>query len=210
MSVSTMADQVEALLAGPRPLPIVQAGRPVLRQVATPYDGQLSDLLLAELIEAMRDTMHAAPGVGLAAPQVGLGLALAVLEDDWGDEPDPDDPREHATVPFRVIINPHYEPVGTERVAFYEGCLSVKGYAAVTPRWRSVRLTGHDETGAALDEVLTGWPARIVQHETDHLRGRLYLDGAELRSLLSPEEAARYAVDPTPARAAAELGFALP
>lgn len=208
---AALADQVEILLSGPRPLPIVQAGHPALRRVATPLDGQLSPALLAELIEAMRVTMHAAPGVGLAAPQVGLSLALAVMQDQWDDdEVDPTDPREHGDVPFRVLVNPRYEPVGTTRVSFYEGCLSVAGYLAVTPRWRSVRLTGSDETGAPLDEVLTGWPARIVQHETDHLGGRLYLDGAELRSLLAPGQAGRYASDPSPERAAAELGFDLP
>jgi peptide deformylase len=79
----------------------------------------------------------------------------------------------------------------------------------VTPRWRTVRLTGSDETGAPIDEVFTGWAARIVQHETDHLAGRLYIDGAELRSLTGPREAHRWDMDPGPARAAAELGFDL-
>ncbi len=205
----TFADQVRALLDGPRPLPVVQTGDPVLRRVTTPYTGQLDDALLAELIAAMRETMLAAPGVGLAGPQVGLSLALAVIEDQW-PAGDLAEVRQRTPVPFRVLVNPRYEPVGDRRVAFFEGCLSVAGYQAVTPRWRSVRLTGQDETGAALDEVLTGWPARIVQHETDHLAGRLYLDGAELRSLLGPEQAGRYLADPTPERAAAELGFPLP
>ncbi|MDO8105691.1 peptide deformylase [Isoptericola sp. b441] len=205
----TLADQVGELLAGPRPLPIVQAGHPVLRRVAEPWTGQLPGPLLGELIEAMRETMHAAPGVGLAAPQVGLSLALAVLEDTWVAGAIAE-ARERTALPFRVLVNPRYEPVGERRVAFFEGCLSVAGYQAVTPRWHAVRLTGQDETGAALDEVLTGWPARIVQHETDHLNGRLYLDGAELRSLVAPSEATRYLGDPTPARAATELGFPLP
>ena len=82
------------LRSGPRVLPIVQAGDPVLRRVAEPYDGQLSDELFAELVEAMRLTMHDAPGVGLAAPQIGLSLALAVAED--AGEPDEEDPRERA------------------------------------------------------------------------------------------------------------------
>src|SRR5690606_37959068 len=105
--------------------------------------------------------------------------------------------------------NPRYEPVDDEQVAFYEGCLSVEGWQAVTPRSRRVRLTGADQHGARLDEVLTGWPARIVQHETDHLDGVLYVDRAEMRSLVAPEHALRYA-DPTPERAALELGFRLP
>lgn len=205
----TVVDQVRALLDGPRPLPVVQTGDPVLRRGTTPYAGELGDALLAELLGAMRETMHAAPGVGLAAPQVGLPLALAVVEDQW-PAGDLAAARERTPVPFRVLVNPRYEPVGDRRVAFFEGCLSVAGYQAVTPRWHTVRLTGQDETGAPLDEVLSGWPARIVQHETDHLAGRLYLDGAELRSLLGPEQAGRYVGDPTPERAAAELGFPLP
>ncbi len=209
VSQPTLVDQVDALLAGPVPFPITQVGNPVLRQVAQPYDGQLGDTRLAALIEAMRTTMLAAPGVGLAAPQIGLSLALAVMEDTWPSTA-ASEVRERTTVPFRVLINPRYQPIGTERVAFYEGCLSVDGYQAVTPRWRSVHLTGIDETGQVLDEVLSGWAARIVQHESDHLAGRLYLDGAELRSLLGPAEAARFAADITPERAARELGFDLP
>lgn len=211
-----LLEAVEALLAGAGPgglLPIVQAGHPVLRRHAAP----LGDLrvarrggrrLIDELVEAMRVTMHAAPGVGLAAPQVGLPLALAVIEDPGAVDPEVARVRERPAVPFRVLAEPTYEPVGDDRVTFYEGCLSVSGWQAATPRWRTVRLRATDLAGGHVDEVLTGWPARIVQHETDHLHGRLYLDGAELRSLVSPQEAGRYAADLTPARAAAELGFA--
>jgi peptide deformylase len=179
--------QVGRLLRqGPRVLPIVQAGDPVLRRVAEPYDGQLSDELFAELVEAMRLTMHDAPGVGLAAPQVGLGLALAVAQDDGADDGDDDeggDPRERTVLPFRVLVNPRYEVVGDRRVPFYEGCLSVDGYQAVVARPHRVRLHWADETGRAQVEELSGWPARIVQHETDHLGGTLYLDHADLRTL---------------------------
>lgn len=208
--MSTAAVEVARLLDGPRPLPVVQAGHPVLRAVAAPYDGQLGDALLTRLLGAMRETMHAAPGVGLAAPQVGVGLAIAVVEDQWPAEEQLARVRGRTPVPFRVLVNPEYHPAGTDRVAFFEGCLSVRGWQAVTSRWRSVHLTGADETGAPLDEVLEGWPARIVQHETDHLAGRLYVDVAEMRSLVSPEEQARWTADLTPERAARELGFDLP
>ncbi|NTW42486.1 MAG: peptide deformylase, partial [Cellulomonadaceae bacterium] len=123
--MSALRDQVAGLLATGGPLPIVQAGHPVLRAVATPYDGQLDDDLLLGLVEAMRVTMHAAPGVGLAAPQVGLGLAIAVVEDTWPVQDEAASARERTPVPFRVLVNPRYAPVGAERVAFYEGCLSV-------------------------------------------------------------------------------------
>lgn len=204
-----LAALVEAVLAGPRPLPIVQAGHPVLRGRAAGVEDLLGTRLLDDLVEAMRETMHAAPGVGLAAPQVGLPLALAVVEDQWPVDPDVAAVRERTPVGFRVLVAPTYEPAGDERVTFYEGCLSVAGWQAATPRWRSVRLRARDLRGAGVEAVLTGWPARIVQHETDHLHGRLYLDGARLRSLVSPPEAARYGSDLTPARAAAELGFTL-
>lgn len=202
-----LADQVALLLDGPRPLPIVQAGHPVLRRPATRYTGQLDDGLLIELIDAMRTTMLEAPGVGLAAPQVGLSLAVAVLGDPGGIDEETAEVRERQPVPFRVIINPEYIPIGEEKVAFYEGCLSVRGWQAVTPRWRAVRLTAQDENGHPVDQVLRGWPARIVQHETDHLAGRLYIDLAELRSLTGDEYAALWAAEAVPARAARELGF---
>lgn len=231
--VPALADAVDELLdvafdraEAPGVLPIVQAGDPVLRTPAAPYDGQLGDVL-PRLLEAMRRTMRAAPGVGLAAPQIGIGLALAVCEDAGM----PGDERERTPMPYRVLVNPRYVAVdredggsgavehdggsepgtGAPRVAFFEGCLSVAGWQAVVARPRRVRLTGQDETGAPLDEVLTGWPARIVQHETDHLRGELYLDHAEPRSLTSNDNLARFwATSPDPARAAQALRFPLP
>lgn len=206
----SVAEQVEELLSHDLPLPIVQAGDPVLRQRAVEFDGQLDDDLLRRLIEAMQVTMYEAPGVGLAAPQIGLGLQIAVLEDRVGDDADVEDPRERGDLPFRVIINPRYEPIEDDRVvAFYEGCLSVEGYQAVVVRPRSVRLTGFDETGSALDEVVSGWPARIVQHETDHLFGTLYLDRAEIRSLSTPEHVVNHWWHDVPVPASEKLGFPL-
>ena len=112
-----------------------------------------------------------------------IGRALAVIEDPTSGDAASDATRERVPVPFRVLVNPSYQAVGSARSAFAEGCLSVPGYAAVVARLRTVRLVGYDETGAALDETLVGWPARIVQHETDHLAGTLYLDTADLRTL---------------------------
>ncbi|RPE46112.1 peptide deformylase [Streptomyces sp. Ag109_O5-1] len=202
-------ERVEELLAADGPLPIVAAGDPVLRRGTEPYDGQLGPELLARFIEALRITMHAAPGVGLAAPQVGVPLRIAVIEDP---APVPEEvavARGRVPQPFRVLVNPAYEPVGPARAAFFEGCLSVPGWQAVVARHAEVRLRGQDEHGHAVDELFTGWPARIVQHETDHLDGMLYLDRAELRSLSSNEAMARRWTEPTPATAAAELGFEL-
>ncbi|MER6129762.1 peptide deformylase [Streptomyces sp. NPDC001795] len=205
-----IAERVEELLAAGGPLPIVAAGDPVLRQGTEPFDGQLEPALLARFIEALRETMHAAPGVGLAAPQVGVALRIAVIEDP---APVPEDvrvARGRVPQPFRVLVNPSYEAVGAERAAFFEGCLSVPGWQAVVARHARVRLRALDEHGATVDEEFTGWPARIVQHETDHLDGMLYLDRSELRSLSSNEAVAARWAQPTPERAARSLGFRLP
>lgn len=201
---------MEELLAGGGPLPIVAAGDPVLRRPAEPYDGQWAPALFARFVAALRLTMRAAPGVGLAAPQVGVPVRIAVVEDP---APVPEEvrvARGRVPLPFRVLVNPSYEPVGAERAAFFEGCLSVPGWQAVVARPARVRLTGQDEHGRALDEVVAGWPARIVQHETDHLGGTLYLDRAEPRSLSSSAAMAERWNAPTPRDAARELGFELP
>jgi peptide deformylase len=190
--------------------PIVQAGHPALRAVATPYDGQLTDEELTALLAVMHRTMRAAPGVGLAAPQLGLPVALAVLEDPGSISEEHAEARERRPLPYRVLVNPSYTPVGDERVGFYEGCLSVVGYQAVVARARTVHLTATDQHGAAVDQTVSGWSARIVQHETDHLAGTLYLDRAELRSLAATDEfGARWGAEPVPTSAARALGFAL-
>lgn len=211
-------------------LPIVAAGEPVLRQHSEKYSGQLTEKTLGKLIEAMRVTMLDAPGVGLAAPQVGIPLAFAVVEDHVRDDDDDDgesggfdsddasddtddddyaDPRELAEFPFHVIINPHYEPAGAETRSFYEGCLSVPGFQAVRKRWLDITATWQDETGAKHSERLHGWPARIFQHETDHLSGELYLDKAEIRSLSTDDNLGEYWWEPVPSAAAEALGFEL-
>ena len=207
---ASLAEQVEELLAVDGPLPIVAAGEPVLRRGTERFEGQLDSALLARFVEALRVTMHAAPGVGLAAPQVGVGLRIAVIEDP---APVPDEirlARGRVPLPFRVLVNPSYEPVGAARAGFFEGCLSVPGWQAVVARPTEVRLTCEDEHGRAVDEVFSGWPARIVQHETDHLDGTLYLDRAELRSLSSGRAMAERWAQPTPEAAAESLGFELP
>jgi len=202
-------------------LPIVQLGHPVLRRAAVPYTGQLGDALPL-LLEVMRTTMVAAPGVGLAAPQIGLGLRIAVLHDPGfpaGYEAAATE-RERAPLPHRTIVNPRYVGVptpgpvrddgsrpGVERRSFAEGCLSFGGYQGVVARFRSVRLVAQDEQGAEVDEVLTGWSARIVQHETDHLDGVVYVDRVETRSLMTNDNAARLWGGVPTTQAAELLGF---
>jgi peptide deformylase len=206
VSVS-LTDKVEMLLSQPVPLPIVAAGDPVLRRRAEPYDGSLPPDLFSALLTAMRETMLAAPGVGLAAPQIGLGVQLAVLEDSAALPAETARVRDRSPLPFRVLVNPTYTAVGDGVAAFYEGCLSVPGYQAVVERPSSIRLRAEDETGAAIDEIVSGWAARIVAHETDHLAGMLYLDKAFTRSLTNNENYLGRWATPTPLAARAELGF---
>ncbi|MDQ0687950.1 peptide deformylase [Streptomyces achromogenes] len=208
--LAPLAERIEELLAPGGPLPLVLAGDPVLRVGTARYEGQLDPALLARFVEALRRTMHAAPGVGLAAPQVGVELRIAVVEDPATVPEEVRQARGRVPQPFRVLVNPSYEPVGSARAAFFEGCLSVPGYQAVVARHAEVRLTGEDEHGRPLDEVLGGWPARIVQHETDHLDGMLYLDRAEPRSLAADPNVLRRWAQPTPAEAARALDFELP
>lgn len=189
-------------------LPIVQLGEPVLRQETLQYNGQLSQKTLVKLIELMHKTMLAAPGVGLAGPQIGLGLAIAVLEDHVRD--DEDDPRGIAELPFRTIINPSYEPIGDETASFYEGCLSFDGYQAVRKRYLHIKAKWTDEVGNEHEEEMHNWPARIFQHETDHLSGEVYIDKAQTRSLTTYDNLEDYwAFEAVPTEASKELGFEL-
>jgi peptide deformylase len=196
-------------------LPIIQCGDPVLRRAAEPVDpADLHTPELRRLIAQMRVTMEAAPGVGLAAPQVGVSLQLAVLQDSperWGHLNEEElAARERNALPFTVLVNPAVTPVDGDGLAgFYEGCLSVPGLAALVARHRAVRVKALDEHGEPVDRVYSGWPARIVQHEADHLGGRLYLDRAESRSLTTAENYARLWAGRPPADAAAALGFTL-
>lgn len=196
----------EILTAGVLP-PIVQAGHPILRHVAAPFDGQLNGAELGQLIDLMHSVMHKAPGVGLAAPQLGIPLQLAVLEDQFEVDPVVAAARGREPLPFFAVLNPSYQSLGTSTVAFYEGCLSVHGLQAAVTRPESVRLDFLAPDGTGQQRDFTGWQARIVQHETDHLHGILYLDKAELRSLSdNAEYSARWA-QPDISLARQELGF---
>jgi peptide deformylase len=203
-------------LSDPDLLPIVDCGDPILRSVAEPVDpDDLGGPELELLVARMRATMEAAPGVGLAAPQVGVGLQIAVLQDGperWGElHEDQRVTRERKALPFTVWVNPVLDPVDDEDlVAFYEGCLSVPGLTGVVARYRTVRVRALDQYGEPLDQVLSGWPARIAQHEVDHLHGRLYLDRVEIRSLSTTDNYADRWAGGSVAGAAHALGFALP
>jgi peptide deformylase len=174
------------------PLEIVQAGDPVLRQLARPLGADEIDTpQLHQTIAEMLATLRLAPGVGLAAPQVGLNLQLAIIEDREQYHTTWTGPqlraRERVTVPFHVLINPQLESDGDATVEFYEGCLSVPGYAASVPRHRHVRVRYLDQHGEPQHVTAQGWYARILQHEIDHLHGALYIDRMKPRTFMTLE-----------------------
>ena len=168
-------------------LDIVQVGEPVLRQpgrTLTPAEIKGSEV--QRLIELMRETMRHAPGVGLAAPQIGLALQLAVIEDTAESAA-----TERSPVPFHVIANPRLQ-LGPEIVEFYEGCLSVDGFQAIVPRARTVRVEALNHAGEPVVIDAAGWYARILQHEIDHLNGTLYIDRMRSRTISTARNFSRY------------------
>jgi peptide deformylase len=178
-------------------LKILQAGEEVLRQPARPLSPrEIVGRPVQDLIESMRDTMRDAPGVGLAAPQIGLPLQLIVIE----DRPEYIEkiPLEHASererlpVPFHVMINPKLTVEGEETMEFFEGCLSVTGFTAIVPRARRVRVECLNEKAERIVIQAGGWYARILQHEIDHLRGVLYIDLMRSRSFSTADNHSRY------------------
>ena len=178
-------------------LELVQAGDPVLRQVARPLTSQeVVSAAIRELIESMREIMRKAPGVGLAAPQIGQSLQLAVIEDRPEYTKDASrellKEKERKPVAFHVIINPRLKLLDEASVEFFEGCLSVTGMMAVVPRSRKVRVECLDEKARLRVIEASGWYARILQHEIDHLNGTLYIDRMETRTFSTVENYNRY------------------
>ena len=163
-SAARMSETVQEILSAGILPPIVQAGHPVLRHVAAPYDGQLTDADLGHLIDLMRSVMHKAPGVGLAAPQLGIPLQIAVLEDQFDVDPDVAAVRGREPLPFFAMLNPSYRPLDARSAAFYEGCLSIGGLQAAVV---------HDQNG-----VDGGKGARPMRdHDRDATAGADAEDG---------------------------------
>lgn len=170
-------------------LKIVQAGHPVLRERArelTPDEIRSAET--RQLIELMRETMRDAPGVGLAAPQVGVPLRIAVIEDSAEVDDEVRTARERVPVPFHVIVNPVLRLLPGDDVTFTEGCLSVRGYVARVARARCVHVECLDEHGTPRVIDASGWYARILQHEIDHLDGTLYVDRMDTRTFADTRE----------------------
>ncbi|CAI8890528.1 peptide deformylase [Methylococcus capsulatus] len=178
-------------------LKIVQAGEPLLRQRARPLSPEeIRSAAVQALIGHMRETMRDAPGVGLAAPQIGQGLQLAVIEDraDYhrGLSAEELAARGREPVPFHVIVNPEIVARSEETDVFHEGCLSLAGFSARVERARWVRVSCLDHRGEPQTIEASGWYARILQHEIDHLHGRLYIDRMDPRSFTTQPNHVRY------------------
>jgi peptide deformylase len=148
---------------------ILKMGDARLLRVAQPVAAFDTDALHL-LITDLRDTMRAADGAGLAAPQIGVDLQVVIFGSDERNARYPDAP----LVPRTVLINPVITPIGDEEEEGWEGCLSVPGLRAVVPRFRHIRYSGFDQYGDPVQRTVEGFHARVVQHECDHLIGKLY------------------------------------
>ena len=147
---------------------ILKMGHPTLLEVAKPVE-KFNTPELDSIIEDMIDTMKENDGAGLAAPQIGLGMQLVIFGFDSNERyPEADQ------VPFTVLINPVITPIGDEEEDGWEGCLSVPGLMGVVPRFKKIRYQGKDQHGNDIDREVDGFHARVVQHECDHLIGKLY------------------------------------
>ncbi|WP_206512404.1 peptide deformylase [Colwellia sp. Arc7-635] len=153
-----------------RSLTILQRGEPVLAQMAAPVDN-VNQITIQQLITDLKTTVSAAKGVGIAAPQVGVSLRLFLMC-SAPSERYPDAP----LLPLTVVINPEILDTSNQQELGWEGCLSVKGKRALVPRYSSIDVSYIDETGAKHQQTLTGFIARIFQHELDHLDGITFIE----------------------------------
>jgi peptide deformylase len=170
-------------------LKVTRLGHPVLRQITAPValDG-LQSAARQKFIDDMVETMKEYDGVGLAADQVFESLQIAVLE--VAENPRyPDKPR----VPLTVLVNPRITPISEEMEDDWEGCLSIPDLRGVVPRYKSIRVQAYDRQGQLLDFVAHDFHARVIQHEFDHLNGKVYLDRMrDLTTLTFLQEFTRY------------------
>ena len=179
------------------PLKLLQVGEPVLREKARALSREeIASKDIQQLIAAMHETLRAAPGVGLAAPQIGESIQLAIIEDlaEYMKEIPQEDlaARERRPVPFHIIINPRTTAFREGNIEFFEGCLSLAGFMAAVPRSREVTVECLDQNGNARTIHASGWYARILQHEIDHLNGTIYIDRMQSRTFASTENYKKY------------------
>lgn len=152
---------------------VLRMGEPLLLQKAQPITVFNTPELHA-LVQDMHDTMQAMNGAGIAAPQIGVSLQVVIFgEKELSGRTNPRYP-DAEQIPYTVLINPTLNLIGDEMEDGWEGCLSVPGMRGVVPRYKRLHYTGFDEFGNAIDRLVSGFHARVVQHECDHLEGILY------------------------------------
>jgi len=162
-------------------LKVARLGHPVLRRIAEPVSPEaIRSPEIQQLIEDMFETMADHDGAGLAAPQVHVSRRVVI----YGVEGNPRYP-DAEPVPLTVLVNPRLTPVGDEQVEDWEGCLSIPDLRGMVPRHTSVRVEASGRDGQPLRFTATGFHARVVQHECDHLDGRVYLDRMRSMETLS-------------------------
>lgn len=173
---------------------IVTLPDPVLRKPARKV--KTFDRELQELADGMLETLHAAPGVGLAAPQVGISQRLILVE--YAEQPDdPDDPQAPPNPPkLFVMVNPEVLRHSTETVSGNEGCLSIPGYIGEVERYQAVTVRGYSTRGKPMRVKASGWLARIFQHEIDHLNGVLFIDRTDKVWKVEDEESTQVSASP--------------
>jgi peptide deformylase len=175
-------------------LKVARMGHPVLRTPATPIDpADIKSPAVQQLIDDMFETMKEYNGVGLAAPQVheGLRLFVAGFAPRARDEDEEDD--EDARVPLMTLINPEITPIGGETDEDWEGCLSIPEIRGRVTRYKEIEVKAYDRRGRRISIRAKNFTARVIQHETDHLDGVLFLDRMEsFETLTYLEEFNRY------------------
>ena len=156
---------------------VLRMGHPLLLQVAAPVE-RFGTAELRQLVADMDDTMRALNGAGIAAPQIGVSVRAVIFEVTRNPRYPQAEP-----VPYTVLLNPVLDLLGDERDEVWEGCLSVPGLRGLVARHTNLRYRGFDLDGRPIDRTVTGFHARVVQHEVDHLDGILYpMRVADLRS----------------------------
>jgi peptide deformylase len=176
---------------------IANVGEAVLRTDALPLTREeILSHRIQDLIEHMRETLADAPGVGLAAPQIGEPLQLAMIEDKAEYQVPLTNvelaERERKPIPFHVLINPKLQLLSEPDTAFFEGCLSLPGFLGMVPRARRVLVEALDHHGNPIRIEAEGWYARILQHEIDHLNATLYIDRMWNRSFCTQDNYVRH------------------
>ena len=175
-------------------LKVARMGHPVLRARAKPLSASdIRSPRVQQLIDDMFETMREYQGIGLAAPQVHASVRLFVAGVDRKTIDDEHDDDEGSDVPLMALINPEITPVGRETVEDWEGCLSIPDIRGRVPRAREIVVRAYDRTGKRIEKRVSGFTARVIQHETDHLDGVLFFDRmASFESLTFLDEFSRY------------------